>query len=616
MEQAKRKKEIDEINIRIWHLKNADGKKSLQLAEENIERAHRENYSKGEAEALTYYTILAYWFSLPVNYLEQLYKAADLLNGVEEPVIHSRLNNILAMLYDHYGDYKKAIGFCDKAIKYAGKEDAKAELSDALTTYGQIHLRFNDFDVAINSFSRGLKIRAEQSDQLGIGSSYNLIARTFTLQKRYEEAKKYYYKALEIREKAEDSIGIPWTYLGLATVSLGNGEYQEAVELYQKGIELNKVTNNKRYELVCRMGIGEAYLNRNYPERAKKEFDYAMEKAEVLRMKPLQVEINRLLADCAEVSGEHKLALMYLKKHIKLKEEVLSYETNSLLRNQQVAFSIEESRREAEIYQLKNVELRNAYEDIEEKNKQIIDSILYAQRIQTALLPPQSRFKQLLPDSFVLFIPKDIVSGDFYWIAEKNGKIYFTDADCSGHGVPGAFVSIIGKIGLDKALEENKDSSPAEILANLNEIVTETFHQSEESVKDGMDIGLCAFNPQSKILEFAGARNSLYLIRDNELFTYKGNRQSIESLKFKPIFTNHLIELNAGDRVYISTDGYFDQFGGPGNKKLLQKRFKELLLQSKGLSMQEQEQFLRNEFMKWKGDYEQVDDVSLIGVRF
>lgn len=252
---------------------------------------------------------------------------------------------------------------------------------------------------------------------------------------------------------------------------------------------------------------------------------------------------------------------------------------------------------------------------IEEKNKDIMDSIKYAKRIQDAILPSNDTIEQCFRDAFVLYKPKDIVSGDFYWIKQKQGKSLFAAVDCTGHGVPGAFVSIIGNNGLNRAINEFKLVQPSLILDRLTMIVEEAFVQEGYDVKDGMDMALCSLDREKGVLEFAGANNPLYLVRDGELIETKADKQPIGSFDDRKPYTNHTVEVKEGDCVFILSDGFPDQFGGPRGKKFKYKPLKRILEKVGDSSMKEMHDLLEKTFADWRGDYEQIDDVCIIGVR-
>jgi len=271
----------------------------------------------------------------------------------------------------------------------------------------------------------------------------------------------------------------------------------------------------------------------------------------------------------------------------------------------------EEVVRQKEEIQEKNKELESLY-------KQVTDSIHYAKRIQEAILPPQSSFDELLPNSFVLYKPKDIVSGDFYWLDTKGDSIYIAAVDCTGHGVPGAFMSIVGSNILKDALQNTDLTSPSQIMDKLNEGVAATLHVglTSKQTKDGMDMTLCKLHYKSLKLEYSAAYNPLYLVRNGELIQHKADKFPVGAfVGEKKKFSNNLIQLQKGDMVYIFSDGYADQFGGPKGKKFMAGTFRQLLLQVSGLPSVQQRQMLDETIEKWRGNLEQVDDMLIIGIK-
>jgi serine phosphatase RsbU (regulator of sigma subunit) len=258
-------------------------------------------------------------------------------------------------------------------------------------------------------------------------------------------------------------------------------------------------------------------------------------------------------------------------------------------------------------------------EELTLKNKAITDSINYAKRIQTAMLPPYKLFKSIFPSSFILFMPKDIVSGDFYWVNKVGNRIFVAAVDCTGHGVPGAFMSIIGFELFRKITNIEGLTRPSDILNRLNDDFHEIFKDVDNVVlRDGMDVAFCSIDKKDMILEFAGAFNPLYLIRDNKIMEVKGDRFAIglDETNFREqTFKNHLIPIQKGDIIYIFSDGFADQFGGPDGKKYKYRRFRHLLLNLHQLPMEKQHEILENNVMEWRGEQDQVDDILVIGIK-
>ncbi len=265
----------------------------------------------------------------------------------------------------------------------------------------------------------------------------------------------------------------------------------------------------------------------------------------------------------------------------------------------------------------RTIEIQHQKEMVEEKNKEILDSINYAQRLQNAILPTVTAVRTHLNDSFILFKPKDIVSGDFYWMHSKGEEIMIAAVDCTGHGVPGAMVSVVGANNLDRCVKEFGLTKPSEVLDKLCDLVIETFETNEHEVKDGMDIALCSINFKTKKLQYAGAHNPIWIVRNEslEIEEIKADKQPIGKFDYRKPFTNNLIDVKKGDCVYLFSDGYADQFGGPNGKKFKYKTMQQLLQSVHQKPMEEQKHILNEEFEKWKGMLEQIDDVCVIGIR-
>jgi len=248
-----------------------------------------------------------------------------------------------------------------------------------------------------------------------------------------------------------------------------------------------------------------------------------------------------------------------------------------------------------------------------------MDSIHYARRIQNAILPSFSMINEHLSKYFVLYLPKDIVSGDFYWFHSTDGLFMVAAVDCTGHGVPGAFMSIVGFNQLNHVVNVKKARSASVILDELNKGVITTLNENKStgSIKDGMDMALCILDLKSKTAEFAGANNPMYLIRDDKLIKYKGDRFPIGAFEGSEpqLFKNNEIDLSGGDCLYLFSDGYADQFGGPENKKFMSKKFEDLLLEINREPMEVQKEKLHSRLDEWKGSNEQVDDILVIGIR-
>jgi len=350
-------------------------------------------------------------------------------------------------------------------------------------------------------------------------------------------------------------------------------------------------------------------------------------------IKKLVMNVNRIsdghLNERAEVSGNNEITRLSEKFNLMIAQLEEYYneleqkvrERTAEIEKQKEEISAQRDSLEEQRNMLSdaNASLQQAYTEIEEKNRHIEDSIRYAKRIQNAILPPDQYVRRLFTDYFILYMPKDIVSGDFYWVSHTENKAFIAAVDCTGHGVPGAFMSIVGHDRLNFAVNVEDANRPAAILNSLNKGVTDTLRQtrSEISVKDGMDIALISIDFDKNKLEYAGAFNPLYHIRDNELQQIPANKFPIGAFVGEELnkFTNHQLDLKSGDVLYVFSDGYPDQFGGPRNKKFMTKRFRELLVEINNQPMKEQKETLTTQIHDWMGENDQVDDILIIGIR-
>ncbi|MBL7899682.1 MAG: SpoIIE family protein phosphatase, partial [Crocinitomicaceae bacterium] len=281
-----------------------------------------------------------------------------------------------------------------------------------------------------------------------------------------------------------------------------------------------------------------------------------------------------------------------------------------------------QKKKDHEIIAQQKKEVEHQKHIVEEKNKEITDSINYAKRIQEAILPGESLLKKVLPENFVYYKPKDIVAGDFYWLEEKDNLILFAVADCTGHGVPGAMVSVVCHNALNRSVNEFNLTDPGKILDKTRELVIETFEnetiseiKNNQTIRDGMDISLCVLDKSKKLLHFSGANNHLYLVRNNQLSELTADKQPVGKYAEEKPFKTTSLPIETNDILYLYTDGYADQFGGPEGKKFKYKQFKELLIRNHKQTLLEQLQIISSTFETWRGSLEQIDDVCVMGVQ-
>jgi serine phosphatase RsbU (regulator of sigma subunit) len=331
---------------------------------------------------------------------------------------------------------------------------------------------------------------------------------------------------------------------------------------------------------------------------------------------------NGNLRERAEVTGNNEITRLSEKFNMMISQlESYYYELEEKVKERtlKIEKQKEELSNQRDALAQKNTQLNEAYIEIEEQKKHIMDSIYYARRIQTAILPSYDLLDQHLREHFIFYMPKDIVSGDFYWMHKIDGLVMIAAVDCTGHGVPGAFMSIVGFNQLNNAINVQKARKASEVLNELNKGVIQTLNENTtvSSIKDGMDMTLCVINYDEMKMDFAGANNPIILVRNNELIKYKGNRFPIGAYieNQKQDFTNNEIALRKGDMIYMFSDGYADQFGGPENKKFMAKRFESMLLEMNEKPIAEQKEFLKTTLYGWMGNHHQIDDILVIGIR-
>ncbi len=601
----------DELNLEAWSLRYTDPDASRLAAEKAMDQSNALNYEWGKAYACLNLAVGHFYQSRNREALELCLEALACFKDNPNENGYASTLTYMANIYESFGDYENALELCQKAIIAADSTNNKEALGDAQSVLGLIHTRLGDYKSALDAYMKGLRIREELDDQQAAASSLNRIARVHTLREQYKSALEYYQKSLTIREKSPQRGAIPWTYLGLASTYEDMGTLDMAENYYRKILSGDEKDLDDRCRLQASLGLGRIMQKQKQQPQALDCFLTSLDIANRLEAKPLQVEAHQALAGYYESSGDYRQALHHYRMYRSIQEEVLNDDTRNRLKNQEITFAIEQSEREKEIYQLRNVELKSALE-------QINHSIEYASRIQTALLPQQGYMAEYMPKHFILFLPKDVVSGDFYWSAQVGQQVIFAVADCTGHGVPGSMMSMLGISFLNKIVLEGKQTDPGKILNILRKEVIKALKQkgSNDEQMDGMDIALCTYDSDRKSLKYAGAYNPLYLVRQETLQIVPANRMTI-SYPYGDAgnFQTHSQDLQPGDQLYLFSDGFADQFGGPNRKKFKYKRFRELLLSLSEKSMEQQKKHLHDQFISWKGDEEQYDDVAILGLR-
>jgi len=428
---------VDELNKTSWEKRYADLPKARENAEEALKLSSEEDYPRGAAYARLNMAINHFLKSENKEAMELCRRALRFFTKYHDEEGYAVVLTFIGNIYESFGEYRTALEYCQNALTAATKTDNKEGIGEAQSVIGLVYSRLSDYDRSLEAYQVSLEIREEMGDKAAAASSLNRIARIFALQKNFKNALENYNRSLKIREDLGHTGAIPWTYLGLATTYEDMGDFQNSRTFYQKNLEEGFAGIDKRCRLQSILGLGRVLMHLNEKDEALNCFRESLDLADKLEAKPLQFEAHHALAGYYESAGQPDLALEHYKQYHKIREIVHNDETRNRLKNQQIAFAVEKAEKEKEIFQLRNVELKAAYDEIHEINKEITDSINYASRIQTALLPQDEILKQYLPEHFILFLPRDIVSGDYYWASSVDDKIIFTAADCTGHGVPG-----------------------------------------------------------------------------------------------------------------------------------------------------------------------------------
>jgi tetratricopeptide (TPR) repeat protein/serine phosphatase RsbU (regulator of sigma subunit) len=605
------------------------------------------------------------------HYTRGLYTFEEL--GNKEDMAISFLN--IGVIYSHLGDYTKAIDYYIKSLQLDEEIGNKEGIARDFIGIGNIYKNQGDLANAIDYFTKSLAICNEIGRKPGIALNLNNIGTVYLLQGDYLKALDYYSKSLQINEEIGNSEGIATNLVNIGLIYNDQNDYTKALEFGKRSFalaqEVGHVSSTQEAaELlwVVHKNLGrfdeslkyyELYITSrdsleseaNQKEVIRQEYKYEYEKQaaadSVVNAEAAKVQNALLTAEQAEkkrLKSEGKRQKLENKNQQQQAYFLYGGLALALLfggfifnrfRVTQKQKGIIESQKDEVEQQKEKVD--EAYEQLEEKNTEILDSINYAKRIQSAILPPDKLVKEYLQDSFILYKPKDIVAGDFYWMEPTKNGILFAAADCTGHGVPGAMVSVVCNNALNRSVREYGLTDPGKILDKTREIVIQEFEKSEDEVKDGMDIALCSL--QGNTLHYAGAHNPLWIVTDKSehhaglieaangsifrltqddptvIIEIKANKQPIGQFDTPLPYNTHTFELQPNDTVYIFSDGYVDQFGGERGKKYKPKALRQLLLSIQDHPMDKQRSLIDAAFENWRGDLEQVDDVCVIGVK-
>jgi tetratricopeptide (TPR) repeat protein len=649
-------------NIGIIH--HAQGRYAEALESYQKALAIRERIGNQEGIATCHHNIgnIHYAQGRYAEALEAYQKALTIQERIGDQQGIAHCYNNIGAIHHAQGRYAEALESYQKALSIRERIGDQQGIATSYNNIGLIHADQGQYAEALESYQKALTIRERIGDQRGVAILYNNIGNIHRAQGRYAEALESYQKALTIRERIGDQQGVAILCNNIGIIHRVQGRYTKALEAFQKALAIAQPLGLQDYlddiylhlaqtdSALAASGLTHlwksAYLHHrlyaaykdsvrneeSIRKQAQLESQYEYEKKTALLKAEQEKERALATAQLRQRETQRNLSLLalgialiglvtfaILYRKIRQQRDLIQKQSDEI---QQKNLALEQYNAELkstnQALEESNRIIQQQAETLSQKNEEILDSIRYAERIQRAILPSPEKWQRLLPESFLLYMPRDIVAGDFYWLEETEQYIFLGVADATGHGVPGAFVSIVCANALHKAVLEEGLESPAEILWRVREVVVSQLTQAGEKVKDGMDIALIRFakGDRSRAV-FAGANRPLWIVNAEGLLEVAGTRQPIGYVEEPKPFEE--VELMLGSRVpamvYAFTDGIVDQMGGPKGRKLLPKGLREWLLSLWNQPVAKQAERLRALFETWRGERHQIDDVTVVGVR-
>lgn len=562
-------------------------------------------------------------------------KALKLYKSVEYHSGTSTVLNNLGKIMKIQGELESAIDLYSESLHYADLSNNKKGKAYTIGNIGAIHYSKGNYREALESFIKAKVLHNEVNDVYGLAVSLNNIGSVYrnlnmldNALKSYQETFKLCKETSDIKQQANSAVKISTVY-GLMK------DYQNSEKYGLLALELSQKSESVKVVLSAKKNLYELYRKMNQPGKSLLYFEQFVSLKDSINTEDNQKAIieqriqyeydKQALADSVKFAEQKKAEITV--KNL----EIESVRTQRYLLFGGLSIFIvlsffifnryQISQKQSKIIASQKEIVEHQKSLVEYKNKEVTDSITYAKRIQNTILPSTHKIESILPNSTLFYKPKDIVAGDFYWFEKlptelnNSDSVFFAAADCTGHGVPGALVSVVCSNALNHSLQELKTDDPSKILNRTREIVIHQFSNDENHIADGMDIALCCINTKTLALKYAGANNNLYIVRNNNFIEYQSNREPVGVHTKMTPFKLHEIQLQKDDTIILSTDGFADQFGGETGKKLKSKPFKQLLTTISGYSLENQKKYLQNFFDEWKGNYEQVDDVCVLIVK-
>ncbi len=560
--------------------------------------------------------------------LEYNYAAYKITKKLDDPALIARASVQLGISYQNLArvqkdtsKFPKAIEYITSALEHYKVQQDSMNIARSMTNLAIAYMEYGKKDRALEMYLGALSI----TDRMGIdkGSMIisNNIGNLYRTRGNYSEAIPYFHRSMQLARKLNSRHHIFSANYNLGLLYKEDGNCRKAIPMFEEGVKEALALHSyrdlaKNYHL-----LGECYAEMGQHVKAFEMQTLYMNYRDSMVNEESALEAERL--EATYQNQIKQLEIDNLKKDQKVQQAELAKKDEEVRRQnlQKIAYasglglaavlilvvfrSYRLKRRDNKVIAQQKEEVEYQKEVVEEKNREITDSITYAQRIQQTILPSREQLMEMLPDSFTLYMPKDIISGDFYWADKVGDKVLFAVCDCTGHGVPGALLSVVSHTVLNRCVPEFKLTQPAAILDKANELIEHRFLHEGIQIKDGMDVALCCYHASTNKLEYSGANNPLYHLRNGTLDQIKPDKMPIGSYNTRTPYTNHVVELNSDSIVYVFTDGYADQFGGPKGKKFKYKAFRELLLSIHEKPMPEQAQVLENRLIECRGEHEQ-----------
>ncbi|MBN2892926.1 MAG: tetratricopeptide repeat protein [Bacteroidales bacterium] len=552
----------------------------------------------------------------------------------------------LGLVHYYNGNLEKALDYYLKTLTISIQTGNKYGEAMCYNNIGIVYLDELKTNEALRYFNKSLNIAEEIGAITLVAQNYDNIGNTYASRQNYSEAERFYMKSLELTNELGNKQGLIFIQMNLADLYLETGKNNLALNYAQKALEnalnINALSqiksayrvlsgvyektgnyklaleNHKQF-VVYNDSVFNSEKNKQIEEMEskyqfeKKQQEIEKQKLEILKNKETIKRQNAQRITLFAVIILVLIILIIVYRNFKVKVRI-----NKELeeKNTEINLQKEEITSQAENLRVANTEILEQKQELEGKHNLIKSSIAYASRIQKAMMPFYEDFRNNFKDFFILYKPRDVVSGDFYWFMDLGEKIIFAAVDCTGHGVPGAFVSMLGISLLNEIGVKNKFENAADVLEELRNNVKKALHQTGEKneQQEGMDVALCVMNKDKKSMTFAGAHNPLYIVRNNNLLVYEATKSPISIFVKEKEFMCHNVDLQKDDLLYIFSDGYKDQFNSD-NQKIGAKKFKELLVENCDSNLQQKEDFLLNFYEEWKGNYSQIDDILIIGLK-